>query len=61
MLIIWVLWCVVMVLWHKAAGALFLLFGLSIPGLLCTILYDPIFRRLEKRIERKLAERQNNE
>ena len=61
MLIIWVLWCVVMVLWHKAAGALFLLFGLSIPGLLCTILYDPIFRRLEKRIEKKLAERQNDE
>lgn len=57
---IWILWCVVLLLWNKAAPILILLYGLSIPGLLCTVLYEPLFRKLERRIE-KLQSRKAEE
>lgn len=48
MIAIWLVW--IFILWYfpKTTVLLFLLFGFSLPGFLSTLLYDPVFRRMEK-------------
>lgn len=48
MMIIWIIWILVMVYLHRAALLAFLLYGFSLPGYLCTMLYEPVFVRLEE-------------
>ena len=48
MMIIWIIWILVMVYLHRAAMLAFLLYGFSLPGYLCTMLYEPVFVRLEE-------------
>ena len=47
MMITWVLW--ILTLWYlqRTALLLFLIFGLSLPGYICMILYEPILKKLE--------------
>ena len=53
MIVIWLVW--IFVLWYfpKTTVLLGVLFGLSLPAYLCTLIYDPIFRKMEE------AEEQN--
>ena len=44
---IWIIWILMLVYLYKAASLFFLLFGLSLPGYLCTMLYDRVFADLE--------------
>ena len=48
MMVIWIIWILVMVYLHRAALLAFLLYGFSLPGYLCTMLYEPVFVRLEE-------------
>ena len=48
MMIIWIAWILVLVYLHRAALLAFLIYGYTIPGYLCTILYEPVFKELEK-------------
>lgn len=50
-LAVWILWAVILVLGNQGMVFLYVLYGLSVPGQLCTILYDPIFRKLEREAE----------
>ena len=47
MMITWILW--ILTLWYlqKAATLAFLIFGLSLPGYICVILYEPVLKKLE--------------
>lgn len=47
MAVIWMIWILLLVFLNKAAPLFFLIFGLSLPGYLCTMLYDRIFEDLE--------------
>jgi uncharacterized membrane protein YesL len=47
MIVIWLIWAVILVYLHKAAPTVFLFFGLTFPGFLCTMLYNRIFEKLE--------------
>ncbi len=60
MVVIWVL--LALALWYIRGIALlaFLLYGLSIPGYLCTMLYDPIFRKMESEGEDESASQEIN-
>jgi len=48
MALTWIAWVLVLVYLHKAAPLAFLLYGFTLPGYLCAMLYDGIFRDLEK-------------
>ena len=48
MMVIWIVWILVMVYLHRAAPLAFLIYGFSLPGYLCTMLYEPVFVRLEE-------------
>lgn len=48
MIVIWVLLAVGLWFIRGIAMLAFVIYGLSLPGLLCTLLYDPIFRKMEK-------------
>ena len=48
MMAIWILWILVLVYYHRAALLVFLLYGFTLPGYLCAMLYDPVFAGLEK-------------
>ena len=48
MMIIWILWTGVLVYLHRAALLAFVLYGFSLPGFLCTMLYEPVFAKLEE-------------
>ena len=48
MAVIWIIWALVLVYLNKAAPLAFLLYGFTLPGFLCTMLYDGIFRKLEE-------------
>ena len=48
MIVIWVIWTIVMVYLHLAAPLAFLLYGFSLPGFMCTMLYNDVFVRLEE-------------
>ena len=45
--LIWLIWTAIMVYLNKAASLLILVCGLTLPGYLCTMLYDGIFKKLE--------------
>ena len=47
MIIIWLIWVLILVYLHKAAPAFFMIYGLSLPGYLCAMLYNRIFEKLE--------------
>lgn len=47
MMITWLIWAAILIYLHNAASVAFLLYGLTLPGFICTILYEPIFTRLE--------------
>ena len=44
---IWLIWILILVYLYKAASLFFLIFGLTLPGYLCTMLYIRIFDDLE--------------
>jgi len=44
---IWLIWILILVYLNKAASLFFLIFGLSLPGYLCAMLYDKVFEDLE--------------
>ena len=48
MMVIWIIWILFMVYLHRAAPLAILLYGFSLPGYLCTMLYNPVFVRLEE-------------
>ena len=48
MMVIWIIWALIMVYLHKAAPLAFLLFGYTLPGYLCAMLYDRVFVKLEE-------------
>lgn len=48
MIVIWLIWGFVLWYFPKTTVLLFLLFGFSLPGFLCALLYDPIFRKMEE-------------
>ncbi len=48
MALAWIAWVLVLVYLHKAAPLAFLLYGFTLPGYLCAMLYDGIFRDLEE-------------
>jgi uncharacterized membrane protein YesL len=47
MLIVWLIWVLILVYLNRAAPAFILLYGLTLPGYLCAMLYDGIFDNLE--------------
>ena len=47
MAIVWLIWILMLVFLYKAASLFFLMFGLSLPGYLCAMLYNRIFENLE--------------
>jgi uncharacterized membrane protein YesL len=47
MTVIWLIWILILVYLHKAASTFFLIFGLTLPGYLCAMLYDKVFEDLE--------------
>jgi uncharacterized membrane protein YesL len=49
MIVIWLIWALILVYLHKAAPTVFLVFGLTLPGYLCAMLYDRIFEKLESK------------
>jgi uncharacterized membrane protein YesL len=53
MIVIWLIWALILVYLHKAAPTVFLVFGLTFPGYLCTMLYDRIFEKLESEEDKK--------
>ena len=48
MMVIWIIWILIMVILHRAAPLAIVLFGFTLPGYLCTMLYEPVFVRLEE-------------
>ena len=48
MMVIWIAW--ILVLWwlHGLAPLAFALYGFTLPGYMCALLYEPVFARLEK-------------
>jgi uncharacterized membrane protein YesL len=47
MMITWILWILTLWYLHKSALLAFLLYGFTLPGHMCVILYEPIFRKME--------------
>jgi uncharacterized membrane protein YesL len=47
MAVTWLIWILVLVYLHKAAPLAILLYGFTLPGYICAILYDRIFAKLE--------------
>ena len=47
MLTVWLVWAFILVYLHKAAPGFFLLYGLTLPGYLCAMLYNGVFENLE--------------
>ena len=48
MMVIWIFWIMILVYYHRAALLVFLIYGFTLPGYLCAMLYDPVFAGLEK-------------
>lgn len=53
---IWLVWILILVYLYKAASLFFLIFGLSLPGYLCAMLYNKVFEDLEEDSEENLEE-----
>lgn len=48
MMVLWVIWIGGMLYFHRFSMLVFVIYGLTLPGYLCTMLYDPVFAKLEK-------------
>ena len=48
MMILWAIWIMGMIYFHHFSLLVFLIYGLTLPGYFCTMLYDPVFAKLEK-------------
>ena len=51
MMVLWVIWIGGMIYFHRFSMLVFVIYGLTLPGYLCTMLYDPVFAKLEKEYE----------
>ena len=51
MMIIWAVWILILWFLHGLAPLAFGLYGLTLPGYMCTLLYEPVFARLESEEE----------
>jgi uncharacterized membrane protein YesL len=47
MIVIWLVWVLILVYLHKAAPGFFMIYGLTLPGYLCAMLYNGVFYNLE--------------
>ena len=47
MMIIWAVWILILWFLHGLAPLAFALYGLTLPGYMCALLYEPVFTRLE--------------
>lgn len=47
MALIWLLWTAALIYFYRAAPLIFALYGLTLPGYLCTMIYNGIFEKLE--------------
>ena len=47
MIVIWLVWVLILVYLHRAAPAFFMIYGLTLPGYLCAMLYNGVFNNLE--------------
>ena len=47
MVAIWAAWAVLLWYIHGIALLVFVIYGLSLPAFLCTMIYDPIFQKME--------------
>ena len=48
MAVVGIIWVLVLVYLNKAAPLVFLLYGFTLPGYICAMLYDKFFRKLEE-------------
>jgi uncharacterized membrane protein YesL len=46
-IVIWLIWGLILVYLNKAAPAIFMIYGLTLPGYLCAMLYNGVFYNLE--------------
>ena len=53
MMIIWIVWGLIMWFLHGLAPLVFLLYGFTLPGFMCALLYEPIFTGLEEGEEKQ--------
>ena len=44
---IWLIWVLILVYLNRAAPAIFMIYGLTLPGYLCAMLYNGVFNNLE--------------
>ena len=44
---IWLIWVLILVYLNRAAPAIFMIYGLTLPGYLCAMLYNGVFYNLE--------------
>lgn len=44
---IWLIWVLILVYLNRAAPAIFMIYGLTLPGYLCAMLYNGVFNKLE--------------
>jgi uncharacterized membrane protein YesL len=47
MIAIWLIWVLILVYLHRAAPGFFMIYGLTLPGYLCAMLYNGVFYNLE--------------
>jgi uncharacterized membrane protein YesL len=47
MIMIWLVWVLILVYLHRAAPGFFMIYGLTLPGYLCAMLYNGVFNNLE--------------
>jgi uncharacterized membrane protein YesL len=47
MIAIWLVWVLILVYLHRAAPGFFMIYGLTLPGYLCAMLYNGVFYNLE--------------
>ena len=48
MMITWILWILTLWYLHRAAPLAFLIYGFTLPGYICVILYEPLLTKLEE-------------
>lgn len=51
MMIVWIGWILLLRFLNKAAPLVFFLYGYTFPGYICTLLYEPVFTKLESEEE----------
>jgi uncharacterized membrane protein YesL len=47
MIAIWLIWALILLYLHRAAPGFFMIYGLTLPGYLCAMLYNGVFYNLE--------------